>query len=73
VTLADFTQAIERIVAGIEKKQRLLADDERRLVAYHELGHAASRRRPACASSTAASCRLGRVAARVNKASRRSR
>lgn len=40
VTLADFTQAIERIVAGIEKKHRLLGDDERRLVAYHELGHA---------------------------------
>lgn len=40
VTLADFTEAIERIVAGIEKKHRLLGDDERRLVAYHELGHA---------------------------------
>lgn len=40
VTLADFTQAIERIVAGIEKKHRLLGDEERRLVAYHELGHA---------------------------------
>ncbi|HEX7438390.1 MAG TPA: ATP-dependent zinc metalloprotease FtsH [Caldimonas sp.] len=40
VTLADFTQAIERIVAGIEKKHRLLGDVERRLVAYHELGHA---------------------------------
>jgi cell division protease FtsH len=40
VTLADFTEAIERIVAGIEKKHRLLGDEERRLVAYHELGHA---------------------------------
>ncbi|HEX7440953.1 MAG TPA: ATP-dependent zinc metalloprotease FtsH, partial [Caldimonas sp.] len=40
VTLADFTEAIERIVAGIEKKHRLLGDLERRLVAYHELGHA---------------------------------
>jgi cell division protease FtsH len=40
VTLADFTQAIERIVAGIEKKHGLVGDDERRLVAYHELGHA---------------------------------
>ncbi len=40
VTLADFTQAIERIVAGIEKRHRLLGDEERRLVAYHELGHA---------------------------------
>ena len=40
VTLADFTQAIERIVAGIEKPRSLLGPDERRTVAYHELGHA---------------------------------
>jgi cell division protease FtsH len=40
VTLGDFTQAIERIVAGIEKKHSLVGDEERRLVAYHELGHA---------------------------------
>ncbi|HJV71556.1 ATP-dependent zinc metalloprotease FtsH [Ideonella sp.] len=40
VTLDDFTQAIERIVAGIEKKHRLLGEQERRLVATHELGHA---------------------------------
>lgn len=40
VALDDFTQAIERIVAGIEKKHRILSEDEKRLVAYHELGHA---------------------------------
>ena len=40
VTLADFTQAIERIVAGIEKKSRVLAPRERERVAYHEMGHA---------------------------------
>jgi len=40
VTLADFTQAIERIVAGIEKKNRPLGVHERELVATHELGHA---------------------------------
>ncbi|WP_036516206.1 ATP-dependent zinc metalloprotease FtsH [Nevskia soli] len=40
VTLNDFTQAVERIVAGLEKKNRLLNPDERRVVAYHELGHA---------------------------------
>ncbi len=40
VALEDFTAAIERLVAGIEKKHRLLGDDERRLVATHELGHA---------------------------------
>jgi cell division protease FtsH len=40
VTLADFTQAIERIVAGIEKKHRVLTAKERKIVAYHEMGHA---------------------------------
>ena len=40
VTLADFTRALERIVAGIERKQRLLSPAERRLAATHELGHA---------------------------------
>ena len=36
----DFTQAIERIVAGLEKHSRLLNPQERRIVAYHELSHA---------------------------------
>jgi cell division protease FtsH len=40
VTFDDFTAAIERIVAGIEKKSRVLSRDERRRVAYHEMGHA---------------------------------
>ncbi len=40
VTLADFTQAIERIVAGLEKKNRVLNPREREVVAYHEMGHA---------------------------------
>lgn len=40
VTLDDFTAAIERIVAGLEKKSRLLNPHERRVVAYHEMGHA---------------------------------
>ena len=40
VTLSDFTEAIERIVAGLEKKSRVLNTDERRRVAYHEMGHA---------------------------------
>ncbi len=40
VTLADFTLAIERIVAGLEKKSRVLSPAERRRVAYHEMGHA---------------------------------
>jgi cell division protease FtsH len=40
VTLNDFTEAIERIVAGPEKKSRVLNAEERRRVAYHEMGHA---------------------------------
>lgn len=40
VTLLDFTDAIERMVAGLEKKNRLLNPIERKTVAYHELGHA---------------------------------
>ena len=40
VHLSDFTAAVERIVAGLEKKNRLLIPKERRIVAYHELGHA---------------------------------
>jgi cell division protease FtsH len=40
VAMEDFTVAIERIVAGVEKKSRVLSKEERRRVAYHEMGHA---------------------------------
>ncbi|KPK17797.1 MAG: cell division protein FtsH [Myxococcales bacterium SG8_38] len=40
VSMEDFTAAIERIVAGLEKKNRLLNPRERTIVAYHEMGHA---------------------------------
>jgi cell division protease FtsH len=40
VTLDDFTAAVERIIAGVERRGRLLLPQERRRVAYHELGHA---------------------------------
>ena len=40
VTEKDFTAAIERIVAGLEKRNRLIIPHEREIVAYHELGHA---------------------------------
>ena len=40
ITLDDFVAAVERIVAGLEKKSRVLSDKERRRVAYHEMGHA---------------------------------
>ncbi len=40
VELSDFNTALERIVAGPEKKNRLLATKDRQIVAYHEIGHA---------------------------------
>jgi len=40
VTLDDFTAAVERIVAGLEKKSRILNRQEREVVAHHEMGHA---------------------------------
>jgi cell division protease FtsH len=40
VTLEDFTRAIERILAGLEKKNRILNPHEREVVANHEMGHA---------------------------------
>ena len=36
----DLSEAIERVVAGLEKKSRVLQDDEKKVVAYHEVGHA---------------------------------
>jgi cell division protease FtsH len=40
VQMIDFTNAIERMVAGLEKRNRLLNPKEREIVAYHEMGHA---------------------------------
>lgn len=40
VTENDFTEAIERILAGLEKKNRLINKFERTIVAHHEIGHA---------------------------------
>lgn len=36
----DFKEAIERVIAGLEKKSRVLSEKERKVVAYHEVGHA---------------------------------
>ena len=36
----EFKEAIERIIAGLEKKNRLINEEERKIVAYHETGHA---------------------------------
>jgi len=40
VTLSDFEAAIERVIAGSEKKSRVMNEQERTTVAYHESGHA---------------------------------
>ena len=40
VGMAEVEEAIERLVAGLEKKTRVMNAQERRIVAYHELGHA---------------------------------
>ncbi len=40
VGMPEFEEAVERIVAGLEKKNRLINPEERKVVAYHEMGHA---------------------------------
>ncbi|MGD9238475.1 MAG: ATP-dependent zinc metalloprotease FtsH [Desulfobacterales bacterium] len=38
--MAEFEEAVERVIAGLEKKNRLINPKEREIVAYHEMGHA---------------------------------
>lgn len=40
IEMIDFEAAIERVIAGLEKKNRVLSPDEKKRVAYHEAGHA---------------------------------
>lgn len=40
VTIDEFYEGIERVTAGLEKKKRVMNEDEKRRVAYHEAGHA---------------------------------
>ena len=40
VHLKDFEQAIERVIGGVERKSKLLSAEEKKVVAYHEAGHA---------------------------------
>src|SRR5450830_152150 len=48
VGLDDFTAAVERLIAGVERKSSVLRPEERQVVAYHEMGHAlAASRLPA--------------------------
>ena len=40
VAKQDFLDAVDRIVAGLEKKNKIITDQEKRVIAYHEAGHA---------------------------------
>ena len=40
VGMAELEEAVDRVVAGLERRSQVLTDNERRLVAFHELGHA---------------------------------
>ncbi len=40
VTQEDFMNAMERVVAGLEKKSKVISDEEKKVIAFHEAGHA---------------------------------
>ena len=40
VGMSEFEEAIDRVIAGLEKKKRLISPEEKKIVAYHEAGHA---------------------------------
>jgi cell division protease FtsH len=40
ITMPEIQQSIERIIAGPEKKSRIISDKEKKIIAYHEAGHA---------------------------------
>ncbi len=36
----DFEKALDRVIGGLEKKNKIMTDEERRIIAHHEAGHA---------------------------------
>ena len=40
IDMAEFEEAVERVIAGPERRSRLISDEEKKIVAYHEAGHA---------------------------------
>ena len=40
VEMQDFNEAVDRVIGGLEKKNKLISPDEKKVVAYHEAGHA---------------------------------
>lgn len=42
IDLKDFNDAIDRVIGGLEKKSKIISPDEKKVIAYHEAGHAVS-------------------------------
>ncbi len=42
INLQDFNDAIDRVIGGLEKKNKIISPDEKKVIAYHEAGHAVS-------------------------------
>ncbi|MDA3615146.1 ATP-dependent zinc metalloprotease FtsH [Polluticaenibacter yanchengensis] len=40
VNMSDFQDAVDRVIGGLEKKNKLISPDEKKIIAYHEAGHA---------------------------------
>ncbi|MEM6265285.1 MAG: ATP-dependent zinc metalloprotease FtsH [Bacteroidota bacterium] len=40
IDMSDFQDAVDRVIGGLEKKSKIISPDEKRIVAYHEAGHA---------------------------------
>ncbi|MCX7606780.1 MAG: ATP-dependent zinc metalloprotease FtsH [Bacteroidia bacterium] len=40
ITMADFQEAIDKVIGGLERRSRVISPEEKRIVAYHEAGHA---------------------------------
>jgi cell division protease FtsH len=40
VDIEDFQDAVDRVIGGLEKKNKIISPDEKRIIAYHEAGHA---------------------------------
>jgi len=40
ISLADFMDAIDRVIAGLEKRSKIISPEEKKIIAYHEAGHA---------------------------------
>lgn len=40
IDMAEFQEAVERVIAGPERKSRIISDEEKKVIAYHEAGHA---------------------------------